>query len=605
MSDSLIQVILNDKSNSVSTTLGTVGATVIKATRGGSQPVLFLPKQSKRIVDYFGIPDTGSEAIDDVINYNNSYPIWVSAPSTDGTYGGVLVTKTGTTPFLGGKADKVVDFTEIDNIESVTQVPDGVITNFTKTLTDFADYTNTSIDILVSGVSISVTATDAEPEILTTSPDVGSGTYTRATGVLDFTFTTAPLATDTVQVQYKTDKSSTAYFALFNKNAQADDLAVKVVKNTDNTFAINLYKKLTTGSYSLIAGFPKTASTVLNTKDGFGVNIYLEQLFKDSDYITPVVNSALTVSTFVDDTSNVIFAGGVRGTTDTAALTAGWDYFKATNSYKANIFFDTTADSAIPSIFLTLRQSYQTYAYYILPTTNVSASDAITAYTSLMTDEKGLAFYWGWGKIVNPYTGALMASSLMGRRALRLAFMDDVFNGLAPAWFNENGRHGGQLGSGIAEMFFDADETQQAALEAARINPTILHSAFGVVNTRERTSQSLQSDFASIGHTRFIDYLISNITEQALPYQLYKLNDFSHRSRVKAQIDSIIAPTAAEPYNLIRDYIVKCDEENNDDEVLAREEFVVGVAVKLTPFAKFIKLYFTVTAQGATVSEEV
>ena len=98
---------------------------------------------------------------------------------------------------------------------------------------------------------------------------------------------------------------------------------------------------------------------------------------------------------------------------------------------------------------------------------------------------KGIAFYWGWGKLLNSYTGKLIASSLQGRRALRLADMHDVFNGLAPAWFNENGTHGGQLGSGVVEMFYDADEEQQKLLEAARLNPTVMHPTFGCVLTRE------------------------------------------------------------------------------------------------------------------------
>jgi hypothetical protein len=315
--------------------------------------------------------------------------------------------------------------------------------------------------------------------------------------------------------------------------------------------------------------------------------------------------NTLVYDQFTNDTSYVSFAGGKRGTTSAPELAAGWDYFKQVNKYKADIFFDTTADTTIPAIFQTLRTSYQKRAYYICIMANTGYASAITASTSIMTDNKGIAFYWGWGKVQNTYTGELNASSLQGRRALRLADMKDVFNGLAPAWYNENGTHGGQLGSGIVEMFYDADDDAQKLLEAARLNPTIFHPTFGVVLTRERTSQSMMSDYASISHTRLGDYLISNIITNALPYQSYKLNDYSHRTRVKAQIESIISPTAAEPYNLLRDYIVKVDDENNNDEVLAREEFVVGVAVKYTPMSKFIKLYFTNSAQGTDVQEDV
>lgn len=598
---SLINVVYNDKSATARGAVSVVGATVIKASRGGDVPVLFSAGQSKRILDYFGIPDVGNEAVDDIIQYNNSYPIWVSAPSKDGRYGGVLVSPTGSESFIGGKSSKAVNFEEVDNVELVA-IANGVLTNFTFTVLDFGSYINQSVDILVNGVSIVVSASDAEPEILTSS--LGTGTYTRETGAFDFTFTEPPAVGSIIEVAYKTNKSS-AYFAIFNKNPQVDDLAVKISKTTTaGRFTINLYKK-SGSTYNLVNGFPKTFSIVKDDKDGFQQNIYAPVLFKDSDVIEFVVNEDVVFSTFIDDASNVVFEGGLRGTTSTAELTAGWDYFKQVNKYKADIFFDTTADAAVPNLFLALRNSYQKYAYYILPTTNVSYSDAITAYSSTMVDHKGIAYYWGWAKIINPYTGSMITSSLMGRRALRLADMHDVFNGLAPAWFNENGTHGGQLGSGIVEMFFDADEAAQELLYQARINPTIMHPTFGVVNTRERTSQSMLSDYASIGHVRLADYIVSNIINQALPYQLYKLNDYSHRTSVKSKIESIIAPTAAEPFNLLRDYIVKCDEENNNDEVLAREEFVVSVAIKFTPFSKHITLFFTNSAQGANVEEDV
>lgn len=608
MADELIQVITNDKSATVSTSVGSTGATVIKSKRGGNKPVLFYPNSEKRIIDYFGIPDTNNEAVDDVITYNAKYPIWVSAPSVGGRYGGVLVTKTGTKAFAGGKTSKTIDFSAVESILSVDEVPNGTITNFNATLasTEIPLYNSGTVDILVNGVSINVTAaTGADPEILTTTPSIGSGTFTKATGKLDFTFTTAPVTGSVIEVTYTSNHLTDTYLAVFNENPQADDLKLKVTKNTDNTFNITLYKySYSTLTYEVINGYPLIVSTTPNTKDGYGRNIFADVYLEDSDFIEPVANTALAVSTFTDDTAAVAFTGGKRGTTTSAQLTTGWNYFQNANKYKADIFFDTTADSVVPPLFDTLRNSYQKYSYYILPTTNVSPEDAITAYTSLMTDNKGVAFYWGWAKINNAYTGSTISSSLMGRRALRLADMYDVFNGLAPAWYNENSTHGGQLGS-VVEMFYDCNDTQQELLHAARINPTVVHPTFNTVLTRERTSQSLQSDYSSIGHVRLADYLISNIISQALPYQLYKLNDTEHRTKVASQIDKIISPVAAEPYNLLRDYTIKCDAKNNNDTVLALEQFIVSVAIKFTPFSKKITLYFTNTAQGTSVSEAV
>ena len=600
----LIQVFQNDKSATVSTSIGAVGATVIKAKRGSEKPVRFEKKQSSRILNYFGIPDVGCEAIDDVISYNNSYPIWVSAPSSGGRYGGVLITKTGIEQFVGGKDSKTITFNDIENYETVLESFDPEVSEITKTVIDFENYKHQTVDILVDGVSIDLEVTDAEPEILTST--VGSGTFTRDTGVLTFEFTTLPTEKSKIEVSYKTDRSSDAYFALINANPQEDDLKVKVSMNTNENFVVDIMKKKYDNKtvYTRLSGFPKEISIVEDTKNGYGENIFAETVFdENNDYLQAFVND-IEFDAYVSDDLYTEFSGGERGITETTDLARGWDFFKE-SKYKANVFFDTTADSTIPGIFLTLRQSYQKRSYYIFPCPNVSYENAITTMQPLMTDEKGLACYWGYGKIINQYTGKTIASSLMGRRALRLADMWDVFNGLAPAYYNENGKYGGQLGSGILEMFYEVNEDQEQLLEDARINPTVNHPVFGFTITRERTTQSMQSDYASIGHTRLADYLIDNIINKVLPYQLFKLNDTDHRARVKSQIETIISPVTANPFNLLSEFVVKCDEENNNAEVLAREEFVVSVAIKFTPFGKWVKLFFTNTAQGVSVESEV
>lgn len=599
----LIQVFQNDKSATVSTSIGAVGATVIKSKRGGDKPVRFEKKQSSRILNYFGIPDTGNEAVDDILNYNNSYPIWVSAPSSNGRFGGVLITKMGVEQFVSGKDSKSIVFNDIENYETVLEKFDPEVSEITKTIIDFEHYKNQSVDILVDGVSIGIEASDAEPEILTST--IGTGTFTRATGVLAFDFTTLPNEDSKIEVAYKTDRSLDAYFALINANPQQDDLKVKVSINTNANFVVDIMKKkYDSNVYTRLSGFPKELSIVENSKNGYGENIFIDTVFDENNDYFQAFSNNIEFDTYTSSDDYYEFSGGVRGETETTDLARGWDYFKD-SKYKSDLFFDTTADSTIPGIFLTLRQSYQKYSYYIFPCPNVSYENAITSMQPLMTDEKGLACYWGYGKIINQYTGKTMASSLMGRRALRLADMWDVFNGLAPAYYNENGKYGGQLGSGILEMFYDVNEDQQQLLEDARINPTINHPVFGFTITRERTTQSMQSDYSSIGHTRLADYLIYNILNKVLPYQLFKLNDTDHRARVKSQIETIISPVTANPFNLLSEFLVKCDGENNNAEVLSREEFVVSVAIKFTPFGRWVKLFFTNTAQGVSVESEV
>jgi hypothetical protein len=191
----------------------------------------------------------------------------------------------------------------------------------------------------------------------------------------------------------------------------------------------------------------------------------------------------------------------------------------------------------------------------------------------------------------------------MGRVATKHAQMYDVFNGLAPSWIDENG-HGGQLGGNIIEMAYDPSETQKQTLsEDNQINPIEFNTQYGVMITAQRTSLTSLSDYSYINHSRTADYIILNVERQVLPYQITKLNDADHRNRARIKGDAIVSPLAGAPYNLLRSYAIKCDSENNTNQVLNRREFVFEIAVKFTPTSESIRFIFTNVDQTTSVEE--
>ena len=596
-----IIVQFDDRSASGSTSTSTVAGTVIKNDRGSDQPVLFYPGQEKRILNYLGVPDTGKEAVQDVLDYNTKYAIWVSSPSIGGKYGGALVTKTGTIPFVGGKTTKEITFSAIVNTESVA-TGNGVLTNFDKTIVDFAHYTKQTVDLLVNGVSIVVVASDAEPEVLTTTPNIGAGTFTRATGVLDFTFTTAPATTDVITIKYTVNRSADAYFAVFNTNAQVDDLKLKTAKTTANQFTLTLQQNdQLTSTYKTVSGFPQTVSTIPNTKNGNGVNIYAPTYFANDDRISVIVNTSLTVNTFTDDTSYISFAGGLRGASSTSALTAGWAYFQDKSKYKSNLFFDTSAESTVPALLATMRTSYQTYADYLIPLANDTSTAIIADKAGFSLDNRGLKFFaTGWGVTTNLYKGTEFTGSLMGKVALRYAdIANDAYRGLAPAWYNANGKWGGQLGGGVVSLVRNWNDTEVEALKAVRINPVVFDTSFGLVITSQLTSQSLESDYAYQAHSGLADFIVQNVVEKILPYQLSKPNDSFHRTSISNQISTVLRQVQTVGTNqLLNNFLVQCDELNNDADALSRREFIVDVYVQFTPTSETIRLNFINDAQG-------
>lgn len=605
-----INTIFQDKSQTVQVYSGAVGGVAIKASRGPEAPLFIDKGQTQRILDIFGYPSPAYPGVQDVIDFNKTAGLWVSAPSTAGVHGGAMITKNGTLPLSVGVADiDTFDLATVDQAEEVL-VGDGVTVAINTTLSaPFVDtYNGQTIDIEVDGVSINVNASlpVADVEDLTTIPDVGSGSLNVATGALQFTFNSAPTTGQKINAVWDGDFSSETYFTLFNSNPEADDLALLVTYDTaESAWIINAERKDTiSGEYSDLTDHPKAVSNVVGAKDGFGRNIFVETVYENSTDITAKVNSVL-YSSFVDDTARVDMGGGDRGTAITATeLVSAYAVMQDKFAYQINIFFATEAEASIATQFETMRSTYQTRSRYLLPGTNQSAADHLTggATSKYNLDERGIHVYaLNWGIHQDIYNNQNFLCSNMGLIAGKHADIVNIGNGgYAPMWIDENGM-GGQLGSSIISLDYSASETQLRQLDSAQLNPVVVDPVYGPMIVSQRTTQTRLSDYSWIAHSGLADTIVKNIEDQVLPFQVGKLNDTTHQTQVKMQTETIMSNFT----DLLNDYYVKCDDENNSDEIKAQRKFVLTVGVQFTPFSEIIEFIFINTAQGTDVEEVV
>lgn len=605
-----VRVNFDNRSGRVLPSADAIGATVLKAPRGTTKPIYFSPGQTKRILELIGRPSPQYPGILEAIQYNNSYPLYISAPSLNGTHGGVLVTTEGVLPLVGGVSDGDLNFSEFP-ASQLLGTGDGLTESFNESAEWDDYYIPLSMKLYLNGEEIAghfieENTTTGVEEI---SNNLGSGTYTPSTGALEFTFTDAPDTGDLIEFKYAVDVSNLVYFTLLSKSPSEDHVAAEVNFDTDSsTFEINVWSIDHRGRYNEIDGSPFVVSLDEDAQDGFGQPLFIEQVFENNDYVIPVVNTALmdsTVSYPPTGNERVDFEGGNRGDEiGGEELVEGWEFFKQARRYTTDIFFDTSADPLVAAEFNTLRNNFQKYSSYIIPLPNVDVTGAFTAFQSLSLSNRGIAAYWNWGEVLNPYRPGNILSPLTGRIAVKHADIRiNAFGGMAPAWIDENGM-GGQLGGGIVRMIHDPDESQLRALDEARINPVVFDPSFGVMIMSRRTTIAELSDFSFIDYSGLIDYAVRNIVTQVLPFQLVKLNDTVHRRIVKDKAEAILSPMTVPPVNVLREFHVRCDETNNTDEVLSREEFVLTISVKVQPKSRTIVFNFVNTAQGANVEEE-
>lgn len=617
LSEYRITTSLKDYSNTIGLSSTVLGFTSIKSNKGLLKPTYFDTGETNKILDFLGYPKStaGNVAIQDVIDFNKSYPIYVSAPSGDGgLHGGVLVTKDGSIPLASGLSDTDInDFSEITQEESLG-TGNGTTTTFTTTTSLFTYYNNMSIDILVDGVSQDVTATDADPEVLSTTGG-DAGTFNRTTGELSYTFFTAPTAGQEITLQYTIDVSSECYFVLLNKGQQADDMAVILTSSGSGTFELELYRQDPddSTSYNTIGDSPYTVSMVEGTKDGYGQNIYLTNVFDDDGiYLSPIVNPDITFDTFVDDTDYVDFAGGDRGDeVQPSDIVEGFDYLTDIDTYgDVNIVFDTTGETAVASEFETLRGNdvtpgTQGRTKFLMPCSqqSISAILADTATAKFGIDNRGINIFPNpWAKHTDIYNDTPFYCSCMGLIARRYGDSKaGSYGALSPMYISENGI-GGELGSSVLELANTATETQLQALNSAGLIGIKKISGLGFTIVGDRTSKSaVLSDYSFTGSSDLADFIIENIESQVLPSMIGKPNDDLHRTNITAQAELVMSGIS----QYLEDYAILADETNNTAEVRNRREFVLSIAVIFTPNAQTIQFNFVNTRSGTDVSQVI
>lgn len=614
-----IQTIFDNRSQRSLPSAGSgLGATVVRSTRGPKEPMFFSQGETTRLLNIFGAPSTSNPELLEAIEYNKSYPIWISSPSNRGKSSAIVFGPSGSEQVLAGlDLESSVDLSELHLFTKLQGIiAEGAVT-FGGTLglpdeivLDGEDQIVT-FKLLINGEEETVIVAGSEG-IYTISGDIlTSGTLILGTGEIVLVFSEGVEESDLVEIEYKVNLSSYYGLIALKGPADSDYMRAKIVAteiSDANAFELHTKIKNLKGQYVDMINSPFIFSLDPDHEDGYGKNIFIENVFRDSDFFVPFIEGAASFtsdSTFVDDSTFLAFSGGYRGGEfGDFELSDGYEYFKQTRKYPIDIFFDATQNTSIPTLFSTLRENYHKYSRFILPVPLMNVTEALS--WTMPVSNRGIYFYYGYFYLRNIYHSSGRVIGIpIGEVAKKHAdIMLLAFGGIAPAWFDENGM-GGQLTSGrVIEAIYDPDESQLRLLDEARINPIIYDLGVGpmVVSRRTSVSGSL-SDWSFIDYSGAMDYILKNITSQVLPYQIVKLNDASHRNIIRSKANSILQPMTVPPVNVVREFAVKCDSQNNNDEVLEREEFRLDVAVKFTPKSRTIILTFINTPQGATVEE--
>lgn len=609
-----LKTVEQDNTEKANISTATMGATVIVSPKGPKSFTKFNKGDTQGILNTFGYPSKDYPTIQDALDVVQKCTMYVASPYKGGTYGGVFVTKSmGTIPFNTGVSTKeIADYSSVAFTNSVG-IGDGNTVSYTYEIKYIEKYNKESLTLSIGGVAHEIKITSSEKvETITDEGgllDEGCILNTE-TGVLTLVFKTAPSTGTTISIGYSMNMTDT-YFVLFDKDMQEDDLQVQVALSEDieNAFEIVVarYDPINL-EYVEINNSPFIVGLSETSKDSYGDNIYINNVFGNNQTLFDAHVVTSIVDGFMNDDSMINLNGGSRGEeVDGADVANIYEQLIDTNKFQLKFCVDGTNYAEVITKFENLRNSYQKRCRFIYCTADVDGNTIVenpNDYNFGVTTNRGMYQYClNWGIHKDVYQGNDFKCSNMGLIASRIVdYLDnEATTTSAPAWIPENGI-GGVLGSSITKLSQDTtSEDVLEMLDNLNFNAVINDYNYGAMISGWRTRQVKKTDLSNIPISSLVDTLIEQIEKNVLPSRIGKMIDEASYSVVRSGCNSILGTYS----NRLEDYYVWCDSENNTAEMRNQERLVVAVGIIPKKFARQIILQFSIFKSGVDVKVEM
>jgi hypothetical protein len=219
-----------------------------------------------------------------------------------------------------------------------------------------------------------------------------------------------------------------------------------------------------------------------------------------------------------------------------------------------------------------------------------TAQDTGNSEDGLVTADEYLGVFYPPGQ-TNDLSGntiVVPASHMMLRTIARSD--DQSFPWFAPAGTRrgliDNANAIGFINSATGEFQVDnVRESLRDTLYSNRVNPITFFNGVGLMNYGQKTRSATTSSLDRINVARLANYLRTQIQATALGF-VFEPNDKITRDELKEQIEQIMNDLVAK--RGIYDYLVVCDDTNNTNTRIDRNELYVDVAIEPVKAAEFI-----------------
>lgn len=170
---------------------------------------------------------------------------------------------------------------------------------------------------------------------------------------------------------------------------------------------------------------------------------------------------------------------------------------------------------------------------------------------------------------------------------------------LRDAWYSPAGFNRGQY-LGVTKLAFNPSQSSRDDLYRARVNPVVTFAGQGTVLFGDKTALTSPSAFDRI-NVRRLFIVLEKAIATAAKAQLFEFNDAFTRAQFRSSVEPFLRDVKNR--NGVIDYSVICDETNNTDTVIDRNEFVCSIFVKPARSINYITLNFVAARSGVKFEE--
>ena len=209
----------------------------------------------------------------------------------------------------------------------------------------------------------------------------------------------------------------------------------------------------------------------------------------------------------------------------------------------------------------------------------------------LTTADPYLAVYYPGGALANDLQGNTIVMP-QSHTILRAAIKSD---NVSYPWFAYAGTRRGLIDNATDIGYVDTNsgafvrngvnQGLRDALYQLNINPVTLLPGVGLTNFGNKTRQGYASSMDRVNVARLINYIRTILAHVGDGF-LFEPNDAITRNQIKQVISSAINDLIAK--RGVYDYLVICDESNNDNGRIARNELYVDIAIEPMKDVEFI-----------------